>query len=247
MRLREDQLQDFYEDCYVPGVDGEKYGRWRELGAVGKADHVVALAHEVGLSAGATVAEVGCGDGAVLSELGRRGFGSRRVGFEISTSALRLAEARAEVDEVHVFDGATLPVPDGVFDLVFATHVLEHVPAPERRVAELTRVGRALIVEVPLEANLSARRPAARAASQAAGHLHAFDRARVRRMVTDAGWQVRGELADPLPREVHLFDRTTQAARAKGYAKWALRAGLGVVPGVAERLYTVHYALVATR
>lgn len=247
MRLRADQLQGFYEDCYTPGVDGDKYRRWRELGAVTKADHVVDLAARIGVIGTASVAEIGCGDGAVLAELGRRGFGQRRVGFELSASGVQLAAARAGIDEAHVFDGLRLPVPVGAYDVAFATHVLEHVPVPEALVAEMTRVCRALIIEVPLEANLSAHRPAARAASESAGHLHAFDRARVRRMVTDAGWRVRGEITDPLPREVHLFDKTTPAAKAKGYAKWAIRAGVGAVPGVAERLFTVHYALVATR
>jgi SAM-dependent methyltransferase len=245
--LRADRLQEFYEDCYAPGVDGDKYRRWRELGAVTKADHVVALAARVGITAPATVAEVGCGDGAVLGELGRRRFGGHRVGFEISASGVRLAAERAEVDEAHVFDGSRLEVPDGAFDLVFATHVLEHVPAPEPLVAELARTCRALIIEVPLEANLSARRPAARAASEGVGHLHAFDRARMRRMVTGVGWRVRGEITDPLPRAVHLFDQAGAAGRAKGYAKWAVRAGLAAVPGVGERLITLHYALVATR
>ena len=246
MRLSPDDLHEFYEQCYTPGADGEKYRRWRDLGAVGKADHVVALAARAGVGAPATVAEIGCGDGAVLAELGRRGFGARRVGFEISASGVRLAAEREEIAEAHVFDGERLPVGDGAFDLAFATHVLEHVPDPEPLVREMTRVCRALVIEVPLEDNLSARRPAARAASEGVGHLHRFDRARIRRMVTAAGWRVRGELADPLPREVHLFGATTPAARTKGYAKWALRRGLAAVPGVGERLVTLHYALIAT-
>jgi SAM-dependent methyltransferase len=245
-KLEADELQEFYEQCYTPGVDGEKYRRWRHLGAVGKADHVVDLVARSGLAAPQTIAEVGCGDGAVLSELGIRGFGARRVGYEISASGVKLTAERAEVAEAHVFDGEHLPVADGAYDLVFATHVLEHVPDPVPLTRELLRVGRAVIIEVPLEANISARRPAARAASEGVGHLHRFDRRAIRRLVTDAGWAVRAELVDPLPREVHLFDATDGAARAKGYAKWALRAAAASVPAVGERLVTLHYALVAT-
>src|SRR3954471_19687071 len=96
-RLAEDQLHEFYEDCYSPGADGEKYRRWRELGAEGKADHVTALVARAGLRAPEAVCEVGCGDGAVLGVLGRRGFGARRVGYEISSTGVRLAAERAEV------------------------------------------------------------------------------------------------------------------------------------------------------
>jgi SAM-dependent methyltransferase len=247
MPLREDQLQEFYEDCYTPGVDGERYRRWRELGAIGKADHVVALARRAGCPAPRVVAEIGCGDGAVLSELGRRGFGTRRIGFEISSSGVALAARRPEVDEAHVFDGERLPAGDGAYDLAFATHVLEHVPDPLPLTRELLRAGRVVVLEVPLEANLSARRPAARAASEGVGHLHRFDRAQIRRLVAAAGGEVRAELLDPLPLAVHRFGAVTPRQQAAGMAKWAMRRALAAVPPVGERAFTMHYAVVATR
>jgi SAM-dependent methyltransferase len=244
-RLAEEHIHEFYEQCYTPGVDGDKYRRWRELGAEGKADHVVELVTRAGLAPPQSVCEVGCGDGAVLGVLGRRGFGARRIGYEISASGVKLAGERAEVDEAHVFDGARLPVGDDAYDLVFATHVLEHVPDPAPLTRELLRTGRAAVIEVPLEANLSAHRPAARAASEGVGHLHRFDRRAIRALVDGAGGRVAAELVDPLPREVHLFGAQGGAARAKGYAKWALRAGAAAVPAVGERLITLHFAVLA--
>jgi SAM-dependent methyltransferase len=244
-KLSEDQLHEFYEQCYTPGADGEKYRRWRELGAEGKADHVVDLVRQAGLAAPGSVCEVGCGDGAVLGVLGRRGFGRRRVGYEISASGVKLAAERDEVDEAAVFDGLSLPVQDDAYDLVFATHVLEHVPDPAPLTRELLRVGRAVILEVPLEANLSARRPVARAASEGVGHLHRFDRRAIRRLVTDKGWRVAAEVLDPLPLEVHTFGAEGTKAMAKGRAKWALRAGAAAIPPLGERLVTLHFALLA--
>jgi SAM-dependent methyltransferase len=244
-RLAEDQLHEFYEQCYTPGADGDKYRRWRELGAEGKADHVAELVARAGLPAPRTVCEVGCGDGAVLGVLGRRGFGGVRVGYEISASGVKLAAERPQIAAAYVFDGERLPVGDDAYDLVFATHVLEHVPDPAPLTCELLRAGRAVVIEVPLEANLSARRPAARAASEGVGHLHRFHRRAIRTLVADAGGEVAAELVDPLPRAVHLFGAEGAAARAKGYAKWALRAGAASVPALGERLITLHYAVLA--
>lgn len=240
------EIRDFYESAYAPTADDARYGRWRAMSAVTKADHIVDLARAIGLGTPDAVCEVGCGDGSVLAELGRRGFGRTRAGFEISSAAVEIAAQRAEITEANVFDGERLPVPDARFDLAFATHVLEHLADPAPLARELMRVARAVVIEVPLEHNLAARRPAARAASAAVGHIQRFDRERARRLVTDAGWRVRGEIIDPLGVEVHLFDRHTPSAKAKGAAKWAARRLLTVRPGIGTRLFTVHYAIAAT-
>ena len=66
------ELRDVYEEQYRPGEDAERNGRWRALGAEGKADHVVELARLLPAPPRA-VAEVGCGDGVLLAELAARG------------------------------------------------------------------------------------------------------------------------------------------------------------------------------
>jgi SAM-dependent methyltransferase len=247
MRLELDQIQDFYETCYTSSTDGEKWASWRALGAVTKADHVVRLLERAGVAELDTVAEIGCGDGSVLEELARRGIGARRVGMDISSSALAIASGRPAIDAVQQFDGGSIPADDDAYDLVLSTHVLEHVPTPEPLVDELLRVARgALVIEVPLERNVSARRPAARAASEAAGHLHRFDRLQMRRMITRGGWTIRGELVDPLPIAVHAFGAETRKDHARARLKWLVRSGLTLWPPLGERLITLHYAVIAT-
>ena len=212
-----------------------------------KADHITALLATAGIDGVRSMVEVGCGDGAVLAELARRGLAETRFCLDISSSAVRIAAERSGVSGASVFDGEHIPAADAAYDLVIATHVLEHVPVPQLLLGELSRVcGQALVIEVPLERNVAARRPAARAASDAAGHLHTFARGQVRQLVEDVGWHVRGELLDPLPLEVHMFAAETRTQRAKGAAKWAVRSALSAVPPLAERLFTLHYALLAT-
>jgi len=240
-----EDLQQFYEDCYVSAAtpqDGERSRRWRELSAGPKADHVVTLCARAGLEPRA-VADIGCGDGAMLAELARRRFGSRRVGFELSSTALDIARKQPGIEAVHQYDGAALPAQDGEFDLGILSHVIEHVPQPAVTLREAARVCRAVVVEVPLEANLAAGRPAVRAHADEIGHLHRFDRRAVDAFVADAGLTVVARLSDALPREVHTFFAGTPRARALGTAKWALRAGLAKVPAVGERLFTVHHAV----
>lgn len=247
MRLELDQIPEFYERSYTSPANGDKWARWRALGAVTKAEHVLSLLDRARVQGVETVVEIGCGDGSVLGELARRGVGASRVGMDISSSAVAIASGQSGVTSARQFDGSRIPAADGAYDLVLATHVLEHVPAPEPLVGELLRVARrALVIEVPLERNLSARRPGARAASEAAGHLHRFDRAAIRRMLSDSGWMVRAEVLDPLPMAVHAFEADTVTAQAKARLKWLIRSAAAACPPLAERLITLHYAVIAT-
>lgn len=235
-------LQEFYDSAYQRG--GEGHARWRELGARGKADHVVTLAHELALDT-ESVAEIGCGEGALLEELARRGFGGELTGFEISPAALELAGSRRipRLARLETFDGRALPADDGEFDLGVLSHVVEHVPEPVPLLREAARVCRAVIVEVPLERNLSGRRDAKRAGSEAAGHVQELDRAEIRALIETAGLRIEAELLDPLPAEVHTFFAATRAARARALAKSAARSALfRASPGLAERMFTLHYA-----
>ena len=98
-------------------------------------------------------------------------------------------------------------------------------------------------MEVPLEANLSARRSGKREHAAEVGHLQRLDRTAARQIVERAGLSIACELEDPLPLSVHRFFATTRPARARASAKWALRAGLHrIAPAAARRLFTVHYA-----
>jgi SAM-dependent methyltransferase len=236
-------LTHFYEDAYSHGAgEGERYARWRALGAVGKADHVLALCRPAAIRPAATL-EVGCGDGALLAELARRGFGGRLAGVEIAEAAVAIARRRPEIDSVERYDGSRLPAADGAYGLGILSHVLEHVPEPAALLAETARACRAVVVEVPLEDNVSARRASRRATAEAVGHLQRFDREAVRALAGRAGLRVAGEVEDPLPLAVHRFFAANRRARVAGTAKWALRAGTHrLAPPLARRAFTVHYA-----
>jgi SAM-dependent methyltransferase len=237
------RLVEFYDESYArKGSEAQLYADWRALGAKGKADHVVRLCLDAGIRP-TTILDVGCGDGALLSELRRRGFGRELRGLEITDAAVQIARTRAEIDSVQRYDGARLEVPDGAFDLGIVSHVLEHVSDPAALLVEVGRACKAVVMEVPLEANVSARRESKREHAEEVGHLQRLDRGAARAIVARAGLRLAGELEDALPLAAQRFFARTPSQKATATLKWAARSSLHrLAPPLARRLFTVHYA-----
>ncbi len=237
------ELIGFYERAYShDGPEADRYAHWRALSAIGKADHVLALCRRAGI-APATTLDVGCGDGALLCELRRRRFGGTLSGLEISEPAAEIARRALGDAEVGLFDGVSLPLPDGSRELGILSHVLEHVPDPPALLSEVARVCGAVVFEVPLEDNVSARRSSKRVHAEEIGHLQRLSRQAARGIASAAGLHVAAELQDPLPLEVHRFFAEGRPARTAATAKWAVRAGAErVAPALARRAFTLHYA-----
>lgn len=236
-------LVRFYDAAYSQDpAAAARYGRWRALGAIGKADHVIRLCARGGVAPASTL-EVGCGDGALLCELHRRCFGGVLSGVEITEAAVEVARSRPQISSVELYDGVHLPAADGAYELGVLSHVLEHVPDPALLLREVARACRVVLVEVPLEANWSARRAGKRAHAAEVGHLQRLDRDAIRQTVARAGLSIGAELEDALPLQAHRFFAVTPRRRASASAKWAARASLHhAAPALARRLFTVHYA-----
>jgi len=91
---------------------------------------------------GRRVLEVGCGAGVDLARFARGG--AVAVGVDIAASAIALARANFEQQQLHgefeVADGEALPFADNSFDMVFAHGVVQYTAHPERLVDECRRV-----------------------------------------------------------------------------------------------------------
>jgi SAM-dependent methyltransferase len=114
-----------------------------------------ALEELVSQAAPHSILDLGCGEGVLTEQWAARLGNGRVVGVDLPDPKLaaqwqRRSRPNLDFGELDVTRG--LPYADREFDLVCATEVLEHVPGPERVVAEMARVAaRQLIVSVPHE------------------------------------------------------------------------------------------------
>lgn len=99
------------------------------------------------LQPGEQVLDVGCGTGTLAIEVARRvGRTGRVVGIDpgteqIARARVKAARSNASIEfQVGVIE--QLPFPDQVFDVVFSTLMIHHLPAPLKRqgLAEVARV-----------------------------------------------------------------------------------------------------------
>lgn len=99
---------------------------------------------------GGRALEVGCGEGVIAQELAARW--SSVTALDLPDAGLR-AHWRDRPGPAYLHaDAHRLPFADQQFDVVVAAEVLEHLPDPERGLAEIARVGRAhLVLSVPRE------------------------------------------------------------------------------------------------
>jgi len=92
---------------------------------------------------GGRVLEVGCGLGHLLGWFTAPRLGGRYQVFGTDINAPALTEARRNVPQGNflVMSAENLrPFEDGTFAIVIAKHVVEHLPNPEKAIAEMSRV-----------------------------------------------------------------------------------------------------------
>ncbi|MTV14337.1 MULTISPECIES: class I SAM-dependent methyltransferase [Bradyrhizobium] len=232
-------------NAHYEGVYSARERDWRRVCAVDKADHIAGLLGAAAARVG-NVLEVGCGTGAVLARLSAIGIGRDFTGIDVIDPAtnLEIDGAASAPFRWSSYDGTTIPFADGSFDLVYASHVLEHVPEPRTFLHELARVARTFVyVEVPCELHARTNRRALQSTLDI-GHINFYTPDTFRLVLETAGLHVAGFGTYDHSLPVHAF----HSSRVRGLAKSIVRKSLlSVGPAFATRLATYHCGALCRR
>jgi len=93
---------------------------------------------------GATLADIGCGDGHLVWALAQGGLlqGKRVYGVDLSPLRLQRFRALTGYEGLQAQPDGHTPLEGGALDLVLSTMVIEHVPDDQRHAHELARIVR---------------------------------------------------------------------------------------------------------
>ena len=101
------QFNKHYEGAY-----SDEELDWRRICAIDKVSNIQALLRTERVQ---SILEVGCGTGAVLSELVKRGIGTSHKGIDLTAPGAHVDQGAKDLSLVE-YDGETIPFPEDSFD-----------------------------------------------------------------------------------------------------------------------------------
>lgn len=210
-------LSELYEGYYQPDAFEDLK---RDLAARDSVDQIVRLG---GTHLGRTL-DVGAGEGAVSTEIDRRGLASEIVAVEISRAGVEriLARGLPSLQSAELFDGYRLPFDDQSFESAVCAHVIEHVEHERLFLRELARVARRLYLVAPLEGGARGR------IYRDMGHINYYHPLTLLNLIETSGFKVLRH--DVFPSST-AYERHISRPAAKGTLKSLIRKSLRRVLG----------------
>ncbi len=184
--------RDFYSQLYSDSI--EKEAEWLKRRSYQTADSICALLERNDLTP-SKILEIGCGTGAVIAELQRRGIADSYYAIDYSSEAIEYVHST--LPDVHAVTGDVVESAELFegqnFDLVICAHVLEHLEEPKQFLKSLRGLTYLnFLAEVPLE-NLffgKIKSLFQDRGNHPAGHVQFFDQNSFRNILIDAGLNI---------------------------------------------------------
>ncbi|WP_314959461.1 class I SAM-dependent methyltransferase [Bradyrhizobium cosmicum] len=159
---------------------------WHEDDAPWKAAHIRTILQRNHIQ-WRTLADIGCGTGAIVGALSKHYPQSRMEGFEVSPYAHDLSRKRASENLSFSMENAFQCGKQ--FDVAMAIDVVEHVENPFEFLRAMRTMSRWQVIHIPLDMNALAvgRGWVLPEARRSLGHIHYFSRDSALSMIAESG------------------------------------------------------------
>lgn len=209
---------------YTDGDYAQQNPDWDSADSPWKAQQVLGLLARHGLKP-ASVIEVGCGAGGVLSALRSHWPQADMEGFDIAPG-LPALWAHREAERIRFTLGDYLTLERPTPDLTLVLDVLEHLGDPFAFLAALRERAGFAVFHIPLDlsaVSVARERPLLHVRHKV-GHLHYFTRGLALAMLDECGWDV---LEDCYTHPALSAPNKSLATRCAGYLRAAARVLFG--------------------
>jgi hypothetical protein len=173
---------------YLDGDYAQLNPSWDTEDSAWKAALVADLLARHGLQP-ATLAEIGCGAGAILAALQPRLPATALHGWDIAPGAARFWPQHPGITFTQ---GDFLAQPAGRFDVLLLLDVIEHVANPHDFLSRLAPYGRHVVLHIPLDLSVASvlREKPLLQQRRSVGHIHYFTRNLALELLQECGYEV---------------------------------------------------------
>jgi SAM-dependent methyltransferase len=221
---------------HYDGAYSDEEIEWRRICALDKVSNIQALLSAKKVE---SVLEIGCGTGAVLAELRKRGVGTSHKGIDLAEPGEHVDPAARDLSLLE-YDGESIPFPNASFDFAYASHVVEHVLNPRGFIAEISRVASRLVyLEIPCELHARTKHSDMQNTLNI-GHINSYSPESFSMLCQTAGLKIIDSQLFDHSFDVHAF----RSSAAKAVLKMKIRrALLSAHPIFASRIFTYHFGV----
>jgi len=181
------------KSIYTSGEYLESNRTWHLEDSAWKADQIYSLLNKNDVHP-RVVAEIGCGAGAILSELSQKnGFsdGVKFKGYDISPQAIELANSRSSDRLTFFCEDMFLAAGSDVPDVLLVIDVFEHVPDYMGFVSKCRLAAKFKVYHIPLDIHASSvLRNTFDHTRQRLGHIHLFTASSAIATLRDTGHEI---------------------------------------------------------
>ena len=190
-------LQAAYDEQYT-----DEMTEWREIGGKYKAANIMKVCRNHKFT---KVLECGAGEGSILKYLDASAIFPELHAIEISATGIHQIQKRnlPRLKEVKKFNGYEIPYPDGEFDMVYCSHVIEHVEYPRILLREIKRVSRFQIYEIPLDYSIEVDKYVKDFLSY--GHINIYTPSLFKFLLKSEGYEIIDDILTHTDKEVTRF------------------------------------------